>query len=130
MARNTRIFSDLDLNFNPHPVTGDLVRKYDENAIKQSIKNLIMTRHYERPFHSELGSPIRELLFDLLTPVTALMVRRAIIDLISNFEPRVKLLGVEVIPSEENNALYVSITFKMVNTEAPLSLEFLLERTR
>jgi phage baseplate assembly protein W len=130
MARNTRIFSDLDLNFTPHPVTGDLVRKYDENAIKQSIKNLIMTRHYERPFHSELGSPIRELLFDLMTPVTALMVRRAIIDLISNFEPRVKLLGVEVIPSEENNSLYVSITFKMVNTEAPLSLEFLLERTR
>jgi phage baseplate assembly protein W len=130
MARNTRIFSDLDLNFTPHPVTGDLVRKYDENAIKQSIKNLIMTRHFERPFHSEMGSPIRELLFDLITPVTALMVRRAIIDLISNFEPRVKLLGVEVIPSEENNSMYVSITFKMVNTEAPLSLEFLLERTR
>jgi phage baseplate assembly protein W len=130
MARNTRIFSDLDLNFTPHPVTGDLVRKYDENAIKQSIKNLIMTRHYERPFHSEMGSPIRELLFDLITPVTALMVRRAIIDLISNFEPRVKLLGVEVIPSEENNSLYVSITFKIVNTESPLSLEFLLERTR
>ena len=130
MARNTRIFSDLDLNFTPHPVTGDLVRKYDENAVKQSIKNLIMTRHYERPFHSEMGSPIRELLFDLITPVTALMVRRAIIDLISNFEPRVKLLGVEVIPSEENNSLYVSITFKIVNTESPLSLEFLLERTR
>jgi phage baseplate assembly protein W len=130
MARNTRIFSDLDLNFTPHPVTGDLVRKYDENAIKQSIKNLIMTRHFERPFHSEMGSPIRELLFDLITPVTALMVRRAIIDLISNYEPRVKLLGVEVIPSEENNSMYVSITFKMVNTEAPLSLEFLLERTR
>lgn len=130
MARNTRIFSDLDLNFTPHPVTGDLVRKYDENAVKQSIKNLIMTRHYERPFHSEMGSPIRELLFDLITPVTALMVRRAIIDLISNFEPRVKLVGVEVIPSEENNSLYVSITFKIVNTESPLSLEFLLERTR
>jgi phage baseplate assembly protein W len=130
MARNTRIFSDLDLNFAPHPVTGDLVRKHDENAVKQSIKNLIMTRHFERPFHSEMGSPIRELLFDLMTPVTALMVRRAIIDLISNFEPRVKLLGVEVIPSEENNSLYVSITFKLVNTESPLSLEFLLERTR
>lgn len=130
MARNTRIFSDLDLNFTPHPVTGDLVRKYDDNAIKQSIKNLIMTRHYERPFHSELGSQIRELLFDMITPVTAMMVRRTIIDLISNFEPRVKLLGVDVIPSEENNSLYVSITFKIVNTEAPLSLEFLLERTR
>lgn len=130
MARNTRIFSDLDLNFTPHPVTGDLVRKFDEAAIKQSIKNLIMTRHYERHFHSEIGSPVRELLFDLATPVTALMVRRAIIDLISNFEPRVKLLGVEVIPSEENNAMYVSISFKIVNTESPLSLEFLLERTR
>ena len=129
-TRNSRIFSDLDLNFTPHPVTGDLVRRFDENAIKQSLKNLIMTRHYERPFHSELGSPIRELLFDLITPMTSLMVRRAIIDIISNFEPRVQLLDVDVIPSPENNSLYVSITFKIVNTEAPLNLEFILERSR
>lgn len=130
MARNTRIFSDLDLNFTPHPVTGDLVRRFDENAIKQAVKNLVMTKHFERPFHSELGSPVMALLFEPMTPLTSLMVRRAIIDLISNFEPRVELLDVEVIASPEQNSLYVTIIFKIVNTERPITLDLLLERTR
>lgn len=130
MAKSSRVFSDLDLNFTPHPVTGDLVRKFDDNAIKQSVKNLIMTKNHERPFHSEIGSPIPALLFEPLTPVTALMVRRSIIDLISNFEPRVDLLSVDVIPSEDNNSLYVSITFKIVNSERPVTLDLALERTR
>jgi phage baseplate assembly protein W len=130
MARNARLFSDLDLNFTPHPVTGDLVRRLDDNAIKQSLKNLIMTRNFERPFHSEIGSPIREALFNPLTPMTTMIVRRAIIDLVTNFEPRVRLLDVEVISSPENNSLYVSINFRIVNTERPLNLEFMLERTR
>lgn len=130
MARNTRIFSDLDLNFNPHPVTGDLIQKHDENAIKQALKNLLQIRHYEKPFHSEIGSPLRELLFEPVTPLTELMAKRAIIDIIANFEPRVNLLNVEVIASEENNSLYVNITFKIVNTERPITLDFILERTR
>jgi phage baseplate assembly protein W len=130
MARTARIFSDLDLNFTPHPVTGDLVRKFDDNAIKQALKNLIMTKNHERPFHSEIGSPIPGLLFEPLTPVTALMIRRSIIDLISNFEPRVRLTDVEVIPSEDNNAVYCSITFTIVNSERPITLDLALERTR
>jgi phage baseplate assembly protein W len=130
MSRNTRTFSDLDLNFTPHPVTGDLVRRFDDNAVKQSIKNLIMTRNYERPFHSEIGSPTRQLLFDLITPMTSLMVKRTIIDLISNFEPRAQLLEVDVIAAPDNNSLYISIVFKIVNTERPISLDFVLERTR
>ncbi len=130
MSRNTRIFSDLDLNFTAHPVTGDISRKFDENAVKQSLKNLMQLRHYEKPFHSEIGSPLRELLFEPITPLTELMARRAIIDLIANFEPRVDLVDVEVIASDENNSFYVSVTFKIVNTEKPLTLDFVLERTR
>lgn len=130
MSRNTRIFSDLDLNFTAHPVTGDISRKFDENAVKQSLKNLMQLRHYEKPFHSEIGSPLRELLFEPITPLTELMARRAIIDLIANFEPRVDLVDVEVIASDENNSFYVSVTFKIVNTERPLTLDFVLERTR
>lgn len=130
MARNTRTFSDIDLNFTPHPVTGDLVTRYDDNAIKQSLKNLILTRNYERPFHSEIGSPVKALLFDLITPLTAHMVRRAIVDLVSNFEPRVRLMSVDVIASPDNNSLYVNIVFRIVNTERPINLDFVLERTR
>jgi phage baseplate assembly protein W len=130
MARNTRIFSDIDLNFTPHPVFGDLTLRYDENSIKQAIKNLLQIRHYEKPFHSEIGSPLRELLFEPISPLTELMARRTIIDLIANFEPRVELIDVNVIASEENNSLYVNITFKIVNTDRPITLEYVLERTR
>jgi phage baseplate assembly protein W len=129
-TRKTRTFSDLDLMFTPHPVTGDISRKYDEAAIKASIKNLILTRNFERPFHSEIGSPIRALMFDLVTPLTSLTVKRAIIDVINNFEPRVQLISVEPVVSPDNNSLYVAITFKIVNTERPITLDLLLERTR
>jgi phage baseplate assembly protein W len=128
--RRTRVFQDLDLNFTPHPVTKDIVRKFDENAIKQSIKNLVLTRNYEKPFHSEIGSPIRALMFDLITPLTALTVKRAIIDVINNYEPRVELMEVEPVVSPDNNSLYVSIVFKIRNTERPVTLDLLLERTR
>lgn len=131
MTRHTtRLFSDLDLNFRAHPVTGDIIVKKDEEAIKQALKNLIQVRNYEKPFHSEIGSPIRQALFEPLTPMTTLVVRRTIVDLVSNFEPRVKLIDVDVIASPENNSLYVNIVFRIVNTERPLQLEFMLERTR
>lgn len=130
MSRKTRIFSDLDLNFTPHPVTGDISRKLDEASIKQSLKNLILLRHYEKPFHSEIGSPIEELLFEPLTPMTGLMIRRSIIDLIGNFEPRIELLDIEVIAADDTNSIYINLIFKIVNTEKPLSLDFILERTR
>lgn len=130
MARVTRIFSDLDLNFTPHPVTGDLVQRIDENAVKQSLKNLLQLRHFEKPWHSEIGSPLRELLFENITPVTERMAQRAIIDVISNFEPRVNIIDVNVIASPENNSLYINLVFKIINTERPITLDFILERTR
>ena len=130
MARNTRIFSDLDLNFTAHPVTKDIVRKYDDNAIKQSLKNLILTSNYERPFHSEIGSQVRSLLFEPASPMLAVSMRKAIFDLVNNFEPRVELIDVVVDFDPDGNNLSVTIEFKIANTERPLTLELILERTR
>ena len=130
MARNTRIFSDLDFNFTAHPVTKDVSRRYDENAVKTALKNLILTRNYERPFHSEIGSPIRSLMFEPATPMLGVMLRQAIFDVVNNFEPRVQLTQVDVTVSDENNAIYITIEFKIVNTERPLTLDLTLERTR
>jgi phage baseplate assembly protein W len=130
MARNTRTFSDLDLNFTAHPVTKDITRRFDENAIKTSLRNLILTSNYERPFHSEIGSPIKRLLFEPATPMTQVMIKKAIEDTVLNFEPRVQLTEVNVNVSGDNNSVYVSIYFKIVNTERPLSLDLVLERTR
>jgi phage baseplate assembly protein W len=130
MARNTRTFSDLDLNFTAHPVTKDITRRFDENAVKTSLRNLILTSNYERPFHSEIGSPIKRLLFEPATPMTQVMIKKAVEDTVINFEPRVQLLEVDVNVSPDNNSVYVSIYFKIVNTERPLSLDLVLERTR
>lgn len=130
MARNARIFSDLDLNFTAHPVTKDISRKYDDNAIKQSLRNLILTSNYERPFHSEIGSQVRSLLFESASPMLAVSMRKAIFDLVNNFEPRVDLIEVLVNFNPDENYLYLKIEFKIVNTERPLTLDLALERTR
>lgn len=130
MAINTRTFSDLDFNFTPHPVTGDISRRFDENAVKFAIKNLILTSNYERPFHSEIGTPIRGLLFELPTPLFDLSLKRAIIDVITNYEPRAEIIDVIILYEKDSNAINVTIEFKIVNTEKPLSVELVLERTR
>jgi phage baseplate assembly protein W len=130
MARNSRTFSDLDLNFIANPVTGDVSRKFDESAIKQSVKNLIMTNHYERLFHPEIGSQVTSLLFEPFSPLLQVTLERAIINTINNYEPRVQVLEVEVRLNEDNYSVYVSITFRIVNTERPLVVDFTLRRTR
>ena len=126
----TRTFKDIDLTFNPHPSTGDLVAKYDEQAIKNAVKNLILTRHYERPFHSEIGSSVNSLLFELPSPGLVAILRNEITDVIRNFEPRVELLQVEVGFVPDNHYVEVSITFKIRNTTRPITVQFTLNRTR
>lgn len=128
--RNTRKFSDLDLNFIAHPISGDVSKKFDEYAINQSVKNLILTNHYERPFHPEIGSQISGLLFENWTPVLQSVMRQSIINTITNFEPRVQLIDVVIYDRSDNNAVDVSITYKIVNTETPVTLDITLNRTR
>ena len=129
MAR-TRVFSDLDFNFTKHPLSHDVARKFDEEAIKQSIKNLVMTNHYERPFHPEIGSQVNALLFENSGPMLQAMLESAITNTVVNFEPRITLLNVDVNTNNDNNAVYVSITFKIKNTEQPLTVDLILQRTR
>lgn len=130
MARNTRIFSDLDLNFIAHPGTKDITRKFDEESIKQSIKSLILTQNYERPFHSEIGSQLRGLLFENVTPMLDILIQRSIMDTITNFEPRVRLLAVDVNVSTDNHEVYVRIEFTIINTTTPITVDLVLKRTR
>jgi|TARA_B100001057_G_scaffold480166_1_gene552705 phage baseplate assembly protein W len=130
MPSNTRQFSDLDLNFTAHPVTGDIGFKYDENAVKQSVKNLVLTQNFERPFHSEIGSTIRSLLFEPATPMTKEILRKTITDTITNFEPRVELLDVLINYRLDNVSVDVKIKFKIRNTFTPIDVSLILERTR
>jgi phage baseplate assembly protein W len=130
MARNTRTFIDLDLNFTRHPVTNDIVRKFDEEAIKAAVKNLVLTQNYEKPFHSDVGSQIRGLLFEPVTPMFVIMLKRSISDTIVNFEPRVNLNDVLVTVSPDDNEVYVTIYFTIINTTRPLQVDLILTRTR
>ena len=130
MANNSRTFTDLDLNFIANPVTGDVSRKYDETAIKQSIKNLVMTNHYEKPFHPEIGSQVYTLLFEPFSPMLKSMLERSIINTIANFEPRASLIDVEVTLNPDNNSVFCQITFRIINTQRPLTVDLTLSRTR
>jgi len=130
MAKNTRTFSDIDMGFLPNPVSKDVSRKYDENSIKQSIKNLIMTKNFERPFRSDIGSQIMSLLFEPMTPLIRATIKKTISDTINLYEPRVRLLDVSVLLSPDNNGVYVTIVFSIVNTSTPVSVDLFLERTR
>ena len=130
MPSNTRQFTDLDLNFTPHPVTGDVGFKKDENAVKQAVKNLVLTQNFERPFHSEIGSSLRSLLFEPATPMTKEILRKTISDTITNFEPRVELIGVDINYTLDDTAVNVRVRFKVINTFTPIDVNLTLERTR
>ena len=90
-SRSSRIYSDLDLNFAVTPGKKDVNKKKDIEAVKQSVRNLILTNHYERPFHPEIGSSVRSLLFENINPITTNILKRAIGEVITNFEPRARL---------------------------------------
>jgi phage baseplate assembly protein W len=125
----SRTFSDIDLNFTPHPVTGDIVKRYDESAIKASIRNLVLTSNYERPFHSEIGSQLRNLLFEPMSPITTQLIQNTIGQTIKNFEPRAILLSVVANYSPDNLSVYVTVHFMIVNTTTPQTVNITLERT-
>lgn len=130
MARQTRTFSDINLLFTKHPITYDLTKKVDEEAVKASIRNLIQTKNYERPFHPEIGCQISSLLFENFTPMTREIMKKTIIDVINKFEPRVKLLKVNISEQSDNNDLRVDVIFKLVNTNRPVSFTTAISRVR
>lgn len=130
ITKRTQIFKDFDLAFSAHPNTKDLAKKRDEDAVKQALKNLILTNYYERPFHSEIGSPVRALLFELATPLTAHAMRRGIIDVIQNFEPRVRVEQVDVNLNDDVNSCDISIQYTIIGLQTVSKLDITLERTR
>lgn len=126
----TRSFSDLDLNFNKHPITKDIIRKTNENAIIGSLKNLISTNYNERLFQPRIGSNITAMLFQPLDPITASIIRSEIEIMIANFEPRVKINYIQVDPDYDKDAFAVTLNFSIVNSLKPITIAVFLERLR
>ena len=128
--RVNRIYSDLDLDFTRNPVTSDIVKLQDVDAVKRSVKNLIQTNHYERPFHPEIGSDVRALLFENMTPLTALNLERKVIEVLVNFEPRAKIVDVIAQPQEDANRYHIQISFYVIGISTPIVVETYLQRLR
>ena len=125
-----RQYKDLDLNFTLHPVRKDVSKHVDEMAVINSVKNLILTNHYEKPFQPEIGSNIQKLLFENMDNITASAISREIEQTITNFEPRVKLISINVSPNFDNNAFSVGMEFYIINRTEPITIQFFLERVR
>lgn len=129
--RISRSFKDIDLSFNPHPVTNDLTVIKNESAIKRSIKNLVQTNLTERFFNSSLGSEVRSVLFDFVDVGSASIIRKKIELVIENYEPRVENVKVNVDPSDDENTFNVTVSFDIIGQSLPLQqFNFILEATR
>ncbi len=130
LSTNTRSWSDLDLDFVKHPVTKDVVMKKDVEAIKRSVRNLVLTNPHERPFHPEIGSGIMGVLFELVSPTTAVVLESEIIQVIRNFEPRAEVTNISVTGDIDKNGYYVTLNFTPINHPDPVTVELFLERLR
>ena len=104
--RATRIYKDIDLDFGRNTVTNDINKLSDVEAVKRSVRNLINTNHYERPFHPEIGSDVRAMLFEPMTPLTALNLQRKVAEVLNNFEPRINLQQVLATPDLDRNSYH------------------------
>jgi len=128
--RATRIYKDLDLDFGRNTVTNDVNKLTDVEAVKRSVRNLINTNHFERPFHPELGGNVRALLFEPMTPLTALNLQRKVEEVLNNFEPRAKITQILADPDIDRNGYKLEIKFYVLGIQNPITVETFLERLR
>jgi phage baseplate assembly protein W len=130
MTRNYRRYSDIDAVFAANPITRDVSLRKDEEAIKFAIKNIVLTRNFERPFNSSIGSQLNQFLFDQMDDATIILMKQVIANAINNHEPRVTVLSINIDAAPDANMVTVSINFKILNTDKPYTINFALERTR
>jgi phage baseplate assembly protein W len=127
---STRNFIDLDLNFAIHPIRKDINTHKAEYAVINSVKNLILTNHFERPFQPEVGSNIRRLLFENVDVILAAQLEREIEETVNNFEPRVQISSIIASPAPDENGYKVIMEFFVINNPDPIKINFFLERIR
>tara|TARA_B110000902_G_scaffold23525_1_gene26056 strand:+ start:166 stop:594 length:429 start_codon:yes stop_codon:yes gene_type:complete len=128
--RSARIYKDLNLDFAQNTATKDIQKISDIEAVKRSVRNLINLNHYEKPFHPEIGSNLRAMLFENITPQLTHYIGKQIELLIKNYEPRCRLTQVKNMPNLERNGYSISISFYVVNHPQPVQVETFLERLR
>ena len=129
-TRSSKIYKDLNLGFEQNTATKDIQKIKDVEAVKRSVRNLINTNHYEKPFHPEIGSNLRAMLFELMTPQMNHVISKLIENLINNYEPRCNLVQVFTQPRIDRNGYSVQISFRVQNHPDEVIVESFLERLR
>ena len=130
ITRNVKQYRDLDLFFNKKS-NKDVNKVTDIEAVKRSVRNLVLLNSYEKPFHPEIAGDVRALLFENMTPLTSAVIERKVQDVIENFEPRARFTGVNATPNFDRNAYELSVYFYVVNAPTELvEVDALLERLR
>ena len=131
ISRNVRQYRDLDLFFGRKPVSGDVNILTDIINIKRAVRNLVLTNIYEKPFHPEIGSGVRDMLFENMTPLTSIILSKKVEEVIENFEPRVRLMSVSARPDLDRNIYEMTIEFFIKNAPTELvTVDVFLERLR
>jgi phage baseplate assembly protein W len=125
-----REYSDLDLNFTIHPVKKDINRNVGDMAVINSIKNLVLTNHYERLFQPDIGSNVRRLLFENMDNITASSIENEIKQTVTNYEPRVNITRINAVADFDKNGFRVEMEFFVINKTNPITINFFLERIR
>ena len=130
MPTYTKNFQDIDLDFTAHPVTGDVVKVKDSVSVKRGIKNILLTEEGERLMQPELGSGVRNMLFEPMTDINAQRLEDEVRAAIEAWERRAEVLEIVVIPEEEHNRYRVAVTFRIINELEEQELELFLQRER
>lgn len=125
-----KLYSDLDFTFTRTPGRNDIALSYDEMAVIRSVRYLLLTKNFERPFQSNIGSRIESLLFEPVDALTAQSLKSEIETVIDNFEPRVSLVQVTIYEKPDDNAYSVTVQFYIGNNVEPTAINLILERTR
>ena len=128
--RSVKIYKDLNLDFAQNTATKDIQKMLDVESVKRSVRNLINTNYYEKPFHPEIGSNLRGMLFENITPQMSHAITKEIDLLIRNYEPRAKLVQVATMPNFDRNAYAATISFFVQNAPDRITVESFLERLR
>jgi phage baseplate assembly protein W len=130
LSRRTETYSDFFKDMTQSLVNADLARKIDENSVKESIRNLILTNRGERLFQPDVGCDIRQLLFENISADTIIVAKELIRTTIENYEPRCSLIGIDILASLDSNNVGIIVTFNIINREEPVVLTLTLDRVR
>ena len=124
------VFKDIPLSFTAHPITGNVKALVNRDAVKQSVKNIVLTNFYERPYNATLGGDILSQLFENMDTITEYNVSKKIRQALNNYEPRATIDDIKSDFNQDQNAINITITFRIRNDAKPISVNVLLDRVR